>query len=155
MRRGLESVKPLDADVEKDGAKEIKYDKDSYDYLFSPEELLEMDEMSNKYQQIDEYDKAILDYIRVPSDGIAKAIAESEIKEKPRETPEELWDASDLGKYTIGTLTQEKQAAKSQDRNMEPVSKLEFQEISDDVDREDAELQAEYERLVQELEGIF
>ena len=32
MRRGLESVKPLDADVEKDGAKELKYDKDSYDY---------------------------------------------------------------------------------------------------------------------------
>lgn len=33
MRRGLESIKSLDADVEKDGAREIKYDKDSYDYL--------------------------------------------------------------------------------------------------------------------------
>ena len=47
MRSGLESVKPLDADVKKMEQKEIKYDKDSYDYLFSPEELLEMEEMSN------------------------------------------------------------------------------------------------------------
>ena len=150
MRRGLESVKPLDADVEKDGAKEIKYDKDSYDYLFSPEELLEIEERSNGYQQIDDDDKAILDSIREPSDGIEKAIAESEIKEKPRE----LWNASDLGKYTMGTLTQEKQGAKSIEQSLELTGK-EFEELANNMEIDDAELQAEYERMAEELEGIF
>ena len=150
MRRGLESVKPLDADVEKDGAKEIKYDKDSYDYLFSPEELLEMEEMSNGYQQIDDDDKAILDSIRVPSDGISKAIVESEIKEKPRE----LWNASDLGKYTIGTPTQEKQGAKSIEQSLE-LARNEFEELANNKEIDDAKLQAEYERMAEELEGIF
>ena len=150
MRRGLESVKPLDADVEKDGAKEIKYDKDSYDYLFSPEELLEMEEMSKGYQQIDDDDKAILDSIRVPSDGISKAISESEIKEKPRE----LWNGSDLGKYTIGTPTQEKQGAKSIEQSLELAGK-EFEELANNMEIDDAELQAEYERMAEELEGIF
>ena len=150
MRRGLESVKPLDADVEKDGAKEIKYDKDSYDYLFSPEELLEMEEMSNGYQQIDDDDKAILDSIRVPSDGISKAIAESEIKEKPREQ----WNASDLGKYTMGTPTQEKQGAESIEQSLELTGKG-FEELAKKIGIDDAELQAEYERMAEELEGIF
>lgn len=150
MIRGLESVKPLDADVEKDGAKEIKYDKDSYDYLFSPEELLEIEEMSNGYQQIDDDDKAILDSIREPSDGIGKAIAESEIKEKPRE----LWNASDLSKYTIGTPTQEKQGAKSIEQSLELAGK-EFEELANNMEIDDAELQAEYERMAEELEGIF
>ena len=150
MRRGLESVKPLDADVEKDGAKEIKYDKDSYDYLFSPEELLEIEEMSNGYQQIDDDDKAILDSIRVPSDGIAKAIAESEIKEKPRE----LWNASDLAKYTIGTPIQEKQGAENIEQSLELAGK-EFEELANNMEIDDAELQAEYERMAEELESIF
>lgn len=150
MRRGLESVKPLDADVEKDGAKEIKYSKDSYDYLFSPEGLLEMEEMSNGYQQIDDDDKAILDSIRVPSNGISKAIAESEIKEKPRE----LWNASDLGKYTIGTPTQEKQGAKSIEQSLE-LARKEFEELANNKEIDDAKLQAEYERMAEELEGIF
>ncbi len=150
MRRGLESVKPLDADVEKDGAKEIKYDKDSFDYLFSPEELLEIEEMSNGHQQIDDDDKAILDSIRVLSDGIRKAIAESEIEEKPRE----LWNASDLGKYTIGTPTQEKQGAKSIEQSLELAGK-DFEELANNMEIDDAELQAEYERMTEELEGIF
>lgn len=150
MRRGLESVKPLDADVEKDGAKEIKYDKDSYDYLFSPEELLEIEEMSNGYQQIDDDDKAILDSIRVPSDGIAKAIAESEIKEKPRE----LWNASDLSKYTIGTPIQEKQGAENIEQSLELAGK-EFEELAKNIGIDDAELQAEYEQMAEELESIF
>lgn len=120
MRRGLESVKPLDADVEKDGAKEIKYDK------------------------------AILDSIRVPSDGIAKAIAESEIKEKPRE----LWNASDLAKYTIGTPIQEKQGTENIEQSLELAGK-EFEELAKNIGIDDAELQAEYEQMAEELESIF
>lgn len=150
MKRRLESIKPLDADVEKDGAKEIKYDKDSYDYLFSPEELLEMEVMSNGYQQIDDDDKAILSAIREPSEGIKKAIAESEIEEKPRE----LWNASNLGKYTIGTPTQEKQGAKSIEQSLE-FSGKEFEELANNMEIDDAELQAEYDRMAEELEGIF
>ena len=113
MRNRLESTKPLDANVEKDGAREVRYDKDSYDYLFDDLEMMS------------------------------------------EEQPEELWSASDLGKYTIGTPTQEKQAVKGQEKNMQPVSELEFQEISDDLDLEDAEMQKKLKEEVQELEGIF
>lgn len=108
-----------------------------------------MEEMSNEYQQIDD-DEAILATIREPSEGIAKAIAESEIKEKPRK----LWNASDLGKYTIGTQTQEKQGAKSIEQSLELAGK-EFEELANNMEIDDAELQAEYERMAEELEGIF
>ena len=109
-----------------------------------------MEEMSNGYQQIDDDDKAIWDSIRVPSDGISKAIEESEIKEKPRE----LWNASDLGKYTIGTPTQEKQGAKSIEQSLE-LARKEFEELANNMGIDDAELQAEYEQMAEELEGIF
>lgn len=35
---------------------------------------------------------------------------------------------------------------------MEPVSELEFQEISDEVDREDAEMQKKFEEMAKQLE---
>ena len=148
MRSRLESTKPLDANVEKDGAREVRYDKDSYDYLFDDLEILGID----KIEYIDDDNKAIIDSARQESTGIAKALAESEMSD---EQLEELWSASDLGKYTVGTPTQEKQAVEGQEKNMQPVSELEFQEISDDMDHEDAEMQKKLEEAWQELEGIF
>ena len=38
---------------------------------------------------------------------------------------------------------------------MQPISELEFQEISADVDREDAEMQKKFEEMAKELEGKF
>lgn len=81
--------------------------------------------------------------------GILKGIEESE---KP---DEELWSASDLGKHTINVPTSQKKAAEKQEMQMQPVSKLDFQEISDDVDKEDADMQKKLDEEVQELEGIF
>ncbi len=147
MRSRLESIKPLDANAEKDGAKEIQYDKDSYACLLDDLEIIGAEEKLAEMQAIDDDDRAILSAIRQPSNGIAKALAESEIKE--------LWSASDLGKYTIATPTQAKQAVQAQEQSMEPVSKLEFKEISDEVDREDAEMQKKFEEMAQELEGVF
>lgn len=102
MRSRLESIKPLDANVEKDGAKEIQYGKDSYACLYDDLEIIGVDKKLAEMQAIDDDDRAILSAISQPSEGIDKALAESEIKE--------LWNASDLEKYTIGTPTQAKQA---------------------------------------------
>ena len=68
---------------------------------------------------------------------------------------EELWNASDLGKYTIGTPTQEKQEVMQQEQYMKPVSELEFQEISKDADPVDIEMQKKFEQMAAELEGRF
>ena len=38
---------------------------------------------------------------------------------------------------------------------MQPVSELEFKEISEDLDKEDAEMQKKLEEAFLELEGIF
>lgn len=147
MRSRLENIKPLDANAEKDGAKEIQWNKDSYACLLDDLEIIGVDEKLAEMQAIDDDDKAILSSASQQSEGISKALAESEIKE--------LWSASDLGKYTIGIPTQAKQNVQAQEQFMEPVSEFEFQEISDEVDREDAEMQKKFEEMAQELEGIF
>ena len=66
-------------------------------------------------------------------------------------TFEELWDSYNLGRYTIDTPSQEKETAEQQDLNMMPVSELEFQQISDDVDIEDVELQRRLDEILKEL----
>ena len=150
MRSRLESVKPLDANVEKDGAKEIQYDKDSYDYLFDEDELLFEQDLQDL---IDEDDKAsYYEDSKNSQQEMSDMIAESEMSD---EQLKELWSASNLGKYTMETPIQAKQAVQEQEQFMEPVSELEFQEISDEVDREDAEMQKKLEEMVQELEGVF
>ena len=151
MRNRLESIKPLDANVEKDGAKEIQWDKDSYACLLDDLEIIGADKKLAEMQAIDD-DRTILSAISQPSDGMAKALAESEMSDEELEA---LWNKNDLGKYTIGVPTQAKQAVQEQEQSMEPVSEIEFQEISSDVDREDAEMQKKLEEMVQELEGAF
>lgn len=152
MRSRLESIKPLDANVEKDGAKEIQWGKDSYDYLLDDLEIIGADKKLAEMQAIDDNDRTILSAISYPSDGMDKALAESEMSDEELEA---LWNKNDLGKYTIGVQTQAKQAVQEQEQYMEPVSEIEFQEISSDVDREDAEMQKKLEEMVQELEGVF
>ena len=103
----------------------------------------------NELEKIEDVDKAAVDAARQESAGIAKLLSESEMLD------EELWSASDLGKYTINTPVQEKQKAEEQDKYMQPISELEFQGISADVDREDAEMQKKLEEIAKELEGTF
>ena len=78
-----------------------------------------------------------------------------EESEKSDEELTELWGASDLGKYTINTPTPQKQAVAKSETQMQPVSELEFKEISEDLDKEDAEMQKKLEEAFLELEGIF
>ncbi len=80
------------------------------------------------------------------SSGILKALEESE------KTDEELWSASDLGRHTINTPTPQKKAVEEQEMKMQPVSELEFQEISDDVDKEDVDMQRRLEEAAKRLE---
>ena len=70
-------------------------------------------------------------------------------------TFEELWNSYNLGKYTIDTPSQEKETAEQQDLNMMPVSELEFQKISDDVDLEDAEIQKRLDEMIKELNSLL
>lgn len=149
MKIKLEAIKALDADVEKDGAKEIRYDKDdykkdSYDYLSDDIDY----QILEGIEQIDDDDKAVVEAARTESDGIAKALAESEMQE-------ELWSASDLGKYTINTPTQEKQKVSEQEKYMEPVPDKEFQEIAGESDQWSKEMQKKFDEMAKEMEGIF
>lgn len=148
MKFKLESTNPsLDWDVEKDGAREIRYDKDSYDYLFGDGELVKY----SKEQQdmIDEDDKAILD-------AIAEGLAESEMSDEELMA---LWDKNDLGKSTINTTTIEKQKEAISARGMEIFDEQEFQEALDDFSRTvnngdpiKEEINAEIDRIMQQME---
>ena len=146
MRKGLElNYKSLDADAEKNGAKEVKYPngdkpqsddkRDSYDWLFL-EELTEEGKIEEKPPE---------------SQALAKGLKESE---EPENYPE-IWDASDLGRNTINVPTPDKNLATMQEENMQPLSHDQFQEISDDLDPEDEKMNALLAAEAAELEGIF
>lgn len=140
MGKSLEMKrKPLDYDVEKDGAKEIDYNdsKDSYDYLLK-NDIIEEDITINKFEEkLDE------------SDAIERGTAESEMPDEP------LWDARKLGKTTINEPTLAKQEAAKEDKDMIPVSKTKFEMIKDELEQEDIEMQKKLDEAVAELEGIF
>lgn len=116
-------------------------------------------------EAIDDDDKAALDAARSESDGIAKAVAESEIKEPGHEVGESLkenteqsteyseiemadagkasemvGDYSDVGGGLSGELQESAQ---------------EFQEIAEESDQVNDELQSEYDQIAAALEGVF
>ena len=132
--------------LKKHEADEIDYTKDSYDYLFDNE--FELDKVLKEYDEINDDDRAALSAARSKSDGIDKLLQESEMQE-------ELWNASDLGKYTIGTPTQEKQEVMQQEQYMKPVSEKKKKKISKDADPVDIEMQKKFEQMAAELEGRF
>ena len=122
--------------VRKHEADEINYSKDSYDYL--------MDDKSTD-RVVDYDDAAVLAAVGLEADGIRKE----------REESEQLWDSSDLGKYTINTPTVDKLQEEQQYHRMEPISKKEFQEIAGEIDPIDDAIQRECEAAAEELEGLF
>ena len=146
MGRSLETrKKSIDANVEKDGAKEMRY-KDSYDYLFEDDDIRRMDEIR---ALLDEEGLSIGSSDREMSEGMKKALAESEIVEDP------LWDARTLGKTTINEPIQAKQGVDNEDRHMMPVDKTKISEFADELDPVDAEMQKKFEEAIAELEGVF
>lgn len=153
MGKSLETRKrnkPIDYDVEKDGAKEMRY-KDSYDCLFEDDELDRLESLAEIRALIEEFSQedTISETNKEMSEGMRKALEESEIVEEP------LWDARDLAKMTINDPVQAKQAADNEDRYMIPVSDLELQKIADELDPVDLNLQKKFEEMAAELEGIF
>ena len=150
MGRGLESIKPsLDWNVEKDGAKEVKYHKDSYDYLFSEEEL-------EAFRLEDDVDRWVLEATREPSDGISKAIAESEMSDEELMA---LWGKDDLGKYTINAPTQEKVEERMEERGMQVFDEEEFKRAVEEFEKSleegdpiREETNAQINRIMQQME---
>lgn len=67
------------------------------------------------------------------------------------------FDAEGIGKATINVPTTDKKIAESQDKKMEPLDKEIYEKISGDISKEDQKYQedaeAEYERLLKEVEG--
>ena len=159
MKFKLESIKPsLDWDVEKDGAREIRYDddsydKDSYDYLFEDGEF---DRYLAEMQSINDDDRAALDAARQPSNGIAQAIAESEMSDDELLA---LWGKNDLGKYTINTPTVDKQEESISASGLEIFDEQEFKKAMDefnklvnDGDPIKEETNAEIDRIMKQME---
>ena len=103
---GLEKFNyAIDADVEKNGAKEIVWNnddksfeksQDTYNSLFTEEELLAI------HKEIDDEDKASLDAARSESTGILVALRESELPD------DYYYDAQMLGEATKDVLPQDK-----------------------------------------------
>lgn len=107
-------------------------DLSSYDYL-QMEELLEEDVKFNSFKDI------------LEEDIIAKTILKC------------LFSAEEIGKATINVPSNDKKAAQIQENKMEPLDKEVYGKISGDISEEDKiyqeDAEAEYERLLREVEG--
>lgn len=136
MGRSLESYgrKPLDADVEKDGAYEINWDDDTFSALFTEEELAEL--------------HAERDY------GESDAIRQGVLESMQPEPGEELYDAQTLEKATRGVPIQDTLDAAEQDKKMKSQYK-ELVEIAEAADLPNPELEKRFAELAAEMEGIF
>lgn len=135
----------------------------------SGEQKLEEAEASQgameQIEAIDDDDKAALDAARSESDGIAKAIAESEIKEPGREIGESLKETSEQStEYRETEMADAEKASEMVGDYSEAGGELsselqesgqEFQDIAEESDQVNDELQAEYDQLAASLEGVF
>lgn len=116
-------------------------------------------------EAIDDDDKAALDAARSESDGIAKAIAESEVKEPGREVGESLKETSEQStEYSETEMADSEKAAEMVGDYSEVGGELsselqesgqEFQEIAEESDQVNDELQSEYDQIAASLEGVF
>lgn len=116
-------------------------------------------------EAIDDDDQAALDAARSESDGIAKAIAESEIKEPGREVGESLKETAEQSiEYSEIEISDAAKASEMVEDYFDVGSRLsaelqesglDFQEIAEDSDLINDELQQEYDELAKALEGVF
>lgn len=116
-------------------------------------------------EAIDDDDKAAVDAARGESDGIAKALAESEIKEPGVEVGKSLNETSDVSnKYSeIEKADADKASEMTGDfdntgaelsRGLQE-SGQEFQEIADESDQVNDEMQSKFDQMASKLEGVF
>lgn len=133
------------------------------------EEKLEEAEVSNaaleQIEAVDDDDKAALDAARSESDGIAKALAESEIKEPGREVGESLKETSEQSNEYAETEKSDAEKASTMEGDFSGVgselagelqeSGQEFMDIAEEADQINDELEAEFEQLAAALEGVF
>jgi|GEM_PF-899090 len=135
----------------------------------SGEQKLEEAEASQEAMEpieaIDDDDKAALDAAKSESDGIAKAIAESEIKAPGREIGESLKETAEQSNEYSETEMADAEKASEMVGDYSGVggelaselqqSGQEFQEIAEESDQVNDELQSEYDQLAAAMEGVF
>ena len=132
------------------------------------EKLEEAEVSRNAIDQIeivDDDDKAAVDTAMTTSEGIAKSIAESEIKEPGREVGESLKETSEESTEYGETETEGADKASEMVGDFSDVggnlaSELqqraqEFQEIASQSDQVHDQLESEYEQISAALEGVF
>jgi len=116
-------------------------------------------------EAIDDDDKAAVDAARSESDGIAKALAESEIKEPGAEVGESLKETSEQSTEYSETEMKDADTATEMTGDFGGVgselssqlqeSGQEFQEIANESDQVNDELQSEFDQIAAALEGMF
>ena len=119
----------------------------------------------DQIEGVDDDDKAALEAARQESDGIAKTIAESEIKEPGREIGASLKETSEQSvEYSETEMADAEKASEMVGNYSEVGGELsgeltqsgqEFQEIAEKSDQINDELQSEYDRIASALEGVF
>lgn len=154
----LEQVK----NIEKDRKKGIEVNEKG------EKKLIEAEMSENAMEQIealDDDDKAALEAAVLESRNIAKAVSESEIKEKGREVGESIKETSDRSfEYSDAEYRDAEKANDMKGDYCETGDSLsrslkesgqEFKEIAKEGDRIKNELKAEYEKIASALEGVF
>lgn len=116
-------------------------------------------------EAIDDDDKAAVDAARSEADGIAKAIAESDVRAPGQEVGESLQEtASESREYSdiemqdaekAGEMTGDYSDTGSNLAGQLEASGEEFAEIADQSDEVNDEMQAEVSRIAAALEGTF
>ena len=158
--------KSIDGDwIKRNEAKDRMYGdkKDSYDYLMDDDSIYEeflktggiplVGIFAKELEEIDEDDKASYEDSKSRDQEIDDMIAASNYRIS------ELWDSSDLGKYTINTPTIDKQKEDLSAKDMEIFDENEFEESLNafnktvkDGDPIKEETNAEIKRIMQQME---
>ena len=116
-------------------------------------------------EAIDDDDKAALESARNEADGIAKSLAESEIKDPGAEVGESLIETSEQSnEYSETEMADAEKASEMTGDFSETGSELseslqesgqEFQDIAEESDQTNDEMQSKFEQMSAELEGVF
>ena len=89
----------------------------------------------------------------IDDEAFDEALRRGRIRSKSGVEEIELWDSTDLGRYTINTPTSEKESAEQQDSRMKPVPERDFLSITGEVNMEDAEFQRKIQEMLAEIQS--
>lgn len=152
QRQKVESDQGRDLEIQEVGEQKIEEAETSAQAL-------------EQIEAIDDDDKAAVDAARSESDGIAKALAESEIKEPGSDVGESLKETSEQStEYSETEMTDAEKASEMTGDFSETGAELseslqesgqEFQDIAEESDQVNDEMQSKFEQMAAELEGVF